>query len=357
MTRWWLIPLLFFILQAPASAAVEIAAEGAPPVRVAEVYWQEGTYFIAIDDILAALNIRGRWNSVQHTYSFPTPRGTAVISPGSHFVKVGGRFLPLSQRPRFLDNRLRVPEDFITQQLPNLLNTGVYYRNLAPRAPVPVDEDTTLDRLFALLMQDQGPRDVGRLRAVALDPGHGGQDTGSISADGTREKDVALDVARHLERILKMRLGIPVYLSREADYALTPQQRLEPAARAEVDALISLHAQASLRPEPQGIALVVRPREEYEGMSLEAAQGGSMKLAQHLGRSLERAGFQVSGIYQAPLLPLGRGNLPTVLVEMGYLSNPEDRARLTDPAGQEALAQALFAGLQNFADERRERSR
>lgn len=357
MIRLWVILVFLLMLSLPAAAAVEIAPRGKPPVTVSEVYWQDGTYFIAIDDILAALDMRGGWNSVEHIYSFSTPRGTATISPGSHFLRIGGRFLPLSQRPRFIDNRLRVPEDFITQQLPDLLNTAVYYRNLTPRAPVPVDEDTTLDRLFAFLTQKQNPQEAAGLRAVAIDPGHGGQDMGSISTDGTREKEVALDVARHLERILKMRLGIPVYLSREGDYTLTPQQRLEPAAQSEVDAFISLHAQSSFRAEPQGVALVVRPREEYEGLSLDATQGGSMKLAQHLGRSLESAGFRVSGIYQAPLLPLGRGNLPTVLVELGYLSHPENLARLTDPAGQEALAQALFAGLSSFADERSERTR
>ncbi|WP_305041171.1 N-acetylmuramoyl-L-alanine amidase [Geoalkalibacter sp.] len=357
MMRPWLVPVILLLLALPAAAAVEIAPEGTRPAVVNEVYWQDGTHFIAIDDILSPFGISGRWDSVRHTYSFTTPRGTAILSPGSQFVKVGGRFLPLGQRPRFIDNRLRVPEDFITRLLPDLLSTSVYYRNLAPRAALPVDEATTLDSLFALLLQKEQPQGGTGLRAVALDPGHGGLDNGSMAADGTREKDVALQVARHLERVLKMRLGIPVYLSRDEDYALNAQQRLEPAARPEVDAMISLHAQASLRAEPRGIALIVRPREEYDGLVIEAAQGNSLKLARHLGRSLEQAGFPVAGIYLAPLLPLGRGNLPTVLVEMGYLSNPEDHARLTDGAGQEALAQALFAGLNNFAEEQKERMR
>lgn len=351
MTRLLLTVFVILLFSHPVVAAVELAAEGKRPVRIEEVYWQDGAYFIAVDDILGVFGIRGRWDSVSHTYSFSTPRGTAVISPGSHYVKIGNRFLPLEQRPRFVDNRLRISEDFLTKHLPDLLNTGVYYRNLTPQAAAAREDESPLDRLFAFLLNRERPQNAVGLRAVAIDPGHGGLDTGSIGLNATREKEVVFDTARHLERIIKMRLGIPVYLSRDGDYALNDQQRLTQASRTDVDALISLHAQASFRPSAQGIALVVRPREESEGMSLEAAQGGSMKLALHLAGSLEQAGFRVAGIYQAPLLPLGRGNLPTVLVELGYLSNPDDHARLTDAASQEALAQALFAGLKSFSED------
>ena len=73
-----------------------------------------------------------------------------------------------------------------------------------------------------------------------------------------------------------------------------------------------------------------------------------MRLAQDLADALRRARIPVAGIFAAPLLPLGRGDLPTVLVEAGYLSNPADRARLADPVGRQALAAALLDGLRSF---------
>jgi N-acetylmuramoyl-L-alanine amidase len=79
-----------------------------------------------------------------------------------------------------------------------------------------------------------------------------------------------------------------------------------------------------------------------------------MRLARHLAASLKRAGIKVNGIERAPLLPLGRGDLPSVLVELGYLSNPSDLAFLRDDGSREKLAEALFLGLQQFADENRE---
>lgn len=348
---------LLLIFPASVHAAVELAREGRNPVILEEVYFQEGDFFLSIDDVLQVLERSGAWDSVEHLYRFKTRYGTAVISPGSHFVRVDGRFLPLEQKPRFIDHRLRVPEEFVTTILPDLLGVSIYYRNLSPRTQVADEEESSIDRLFAFLLQRKKPEDAKTLRAVAIDPGHGGLDTGAIGLDGVKEKDVTLQVAGELEKVLKMRLGIPVYLSRDGDYALTAQQRLEPATRAEVDALILLHAQGSFRSASQGVALVVRPMEEYAEQALSAAEGDSMLLARSLEKALISEGMETDGIYQAPLPALGRGNLPTVLVEMGYLTNPDDKKLLANPSGQERMAQALFTGLQGFADSMKERKK
>jgi N-acetylmuramoyl-L-alanine amidase len=192
------------------------------------------------------------------------------------------------------------------------------------------------------------------LRAIAIDPGHGGQDPGSLGINGTKEKDVVLEIAKRLEKNLKMRLGVPVYLSRDGDYGSTLQQRMENAARADVDALITLHAQSSFSPLPKGITLIVRPHEQFEDGRTPAGERESLLLARHIGDALTKSGFGMSNIVEAPLLPLGRGDLPTVLIELGYLSNPDDLQLLRDPAGQDRLAGALFDGLQSFAEAQKE---
>jgi N-acetylmuramoyl-L-alanine amidase len=189
---------------------------------------------------------------------------------------------------------------------------------------------------------------------VAIDPGHGGQEPGSLGIGGIKEKTVALDVARSLEKQLKMQLGIPVYLTRDGDYALSPEQRLEPATRSDVDVLLQLHAQASSHAETSGIFLFVRTQEEFEGGAVPAEQGGSMQLAYNLKKALLKQGLPVIKIVPAPLLPLGRGNLPTVLVEMGYLTNAADVAMLTQTEARNRLVLALYDGLKTFADEQKE---
>ncbi len=341
----------FFLLfiASPLEASVEIALKGQSPVVIDEIYLREGVSYLPADDALEAINLQGDWDSVEHVYRIKTPRGTAVISPGSRYLRLGERFVPLEHPPRFLDGRLRVAEDLISRHLPSLLRLPVYYRNLNPTTVSTQGEESSLDRLFAFLLRKKKPADNGSsLRGVAIDPGHGGQqDPGAIGPGGIKEKDAALEVSIKLQKQLKMRLGIPVFISRDGDYALDREQRLKPATHPEADALILLHAQASFREEPRGVTLFIRPFEENPE---EGDRDESVRLATHIREAMETADLEVDGIIQAPLLPLGRGNLPTVLIEMGYLTNTEDRQMLQNPEEQQKLAEAIFEGLETFAE-------
>ncbi|BCR05586.1 hypothetical protein DESUT3_26550 [Desulfuromonas versatilis] len=354
MLRSFWVSLLLLLLASPAAAVVELALGNQAPVTINEVYMRDGVAFLPVDEVLAALQLSGKWDSVDHVYTIKTPFGNARISPGSNYLRLTERFIPLEHPPRFIDGRLRISEDFLTVHFPNLLTQSVYYRNLNPQTETLVEEQTPLDQLFALLLRKKGAGTAAPLRAVAIDPGHGGQETGALGIGAVKEKDIALGVAKRLEKLLKMNMGIPVYLSRDGDYSLSTQQRLEAAAKTDVDALIQLHAQAALSGQPQGINLVIRPQEEFAGQTVPGAQGDSMRLARRLRDAFNGQGLEVAGIYQAPLLPLGRGNLPTVLVEMGYLTNAADQALLSSPEGQERLAAALFQGVRNFAEELKE---
>jgi len=347
-----ILPLLSILLAFAtfAEARVELALPGQAPTTIDEVYLRDGASYIAVDDVLAPLGLSGAWDSVEHVYRIKAPTGTAIISPGSHFLRIGERFLPLSTPPRFIDGRLRVADDFVTGPLPSLLGEPVYFRNLDPNRSTVAEEQSPIDRLFAFLLRKKQPENGPRLRAIVLDPGHGGEDPGTLGAGGSKEKTVALDVAHRLEKKLKMQLGIPIYLSRDGDYSLSPQQRLEAAARPDVDLLLQLHAQSSFSSAARGVTLFVRPREETTEGALARGEGESIRLARFLAAELNSSGIEVAGIVQAPLLPLGRGDLPTVLVELGYLTNPDDLAQLRDVAGQEKLAGALYAGLKDFAD-------
>jgi len=350
MLRFLLFLLLLFGQSAVVQARVEIFLPGKPSAIIDEVYLHEGVAYLAVDDVLAPLGLSGQWDSVAHVYRIKSPAGSAMISPGSHYLRLGERFVPLAHSPRFIDGRLRIAENFIKGQLPVLLGEPVYYRNLDPHRQTGTEEQNPLDRLFAFLVRKEPPVNGPSLRAVAIDPGHGGEDAGAIGPGGSKEKTVTLEIAKRLEKQLKMQLGIPIYLSRDGDYSRSTAQRLESAAHPDVDVLIQLHTQSSFSTAPRGVTLIVRPQEENAQGTLQRGEGESVRLARVLAAALRNSGIEVAGILQAPLLPLGRGDLPTVLIELGYLTNTADRDRLRDPAGQEKLAEALFAGLKNYAD-------
>ena len=336
--------LLFFVLffTTPGLAAIEAALQGEEPVVIDEIYHRNGLIYIPIDDLLSALGLAGEWDSIAHVYRIKSYRGTAIISPGSQFLRIGEQYIPIKEKPRFIDNRLRVTEHFVLKHLASLVSTRMFYRNLDPVAPVDDADDSALDRLFAFMLNKKKPTDAATLRAVGIDPGHGGHDPGSIGIDGVKEKDTTLAIALKLQKIVKMNLGVPVYLSRDADYGLSLQEHLKPATEPEVDALILLHAQTAAEPTPSGVYLYIRNKEESE------EDGESLRLANALSNALHKEGLTVRGIVEAPLLPLGRGNLPTVLIEMGYLSHPEDSKLLMEEEGQIRMATGLFNGLKNF---------
>lgn len=347
MKRCVLFLMLLLTLPLPVLATVEIALEGRAPTQIGEVYLRDGVSYLAIDDLLTPLGLKGRWDAVEHVYRINTPAGTAVLSPGSHFLRLGDRAIPLEHKPRFIDGRLRVAEEVAALHLERLAQQPVVYRNLNPGQGQTAAKATPLDQLFAFLLQKKTPVGAAPLLGVAIDPGHGGEDPGVIGKDGSKEKELVLAQARRLEKLLKMQLDIPVYLSRDGDYTLSPKQRFDVAARPDVGLLIQLHAQNSYAPAARGVTLFVRPLDEAQS-GVVAGEGPSMDLARRLEAALREDAIPVLGIVRAPLLPLGRGNLPTVLVELGFISGEGDLVRLKQEEAQERVAQALLKGIKKF---------
>lgn len=335
----------------PAFAAIEISLPDVPPALIADVYQRDGADFVAIDEALGALGLAGSWDDVAHLYRISTPRGEAVISPGSDYLRYGDRAVKIARRPRFIDGKLRVSESFLREQLLPLLDLPAQVINLAPSSPPP--PESPLDQLFSLLLLQRPKAAVDSQWVVAIDPGHGGQDTGALGIDGTTEQSVNLAVARNLQKLLKMRRDAPLVMTRDADYAVSLAQRLEAVTRAQADVLISLHAQAAFSSQAQGVMLFVVPEAESlpaaaTGPAPVAGMNASHELAESLRSSFASAGFSVGPVGERALLPLGQGNLPRVLVEIGHLSNAAELARLNDPDHQQLLAQTLFDGLETF---------
>jgi len=350
MSRIFLLVLHLFLLLPAAPgmvfAAVEVGRAGAPPKILEDVYLREGTAFVAIDDVLVALELKGEWDSVAHVYTILTPHGRAVISPGSQFLRVGDNLIPIAHRPRFIDGKLRISEVFLQRQLAPLLAESLHYRNYSP--PSPVEAEDPLDRLFSFLLRKKEPMADGSKWIIAIDPGHGGEDAGALGLSGSKEKAVTLALAQQLEKLLKRHQDVPVFLTRDGDYTLDLERRLAIVAEGGADVLVSLHAQAFPTAEPSGIMLYVQPQTELDATGGLVTDNESARLAKLLQRELTTAGFVVRGVQEIPVLPLGRGDLPRVLVEMGSLSNAADLAMLQDQTRQQDFSRALFAGLNAF---------
>jgi N-acetylmuramoyl-L-alanine amidase len=220
---------------------------------------------------------------------------------------------------------------------------------------------------------------AGGLRTIVIDPGHGGDDTGVRGATGAFEKDVTLALARRLKALLENRLGVRVLLTRDVDKAVTPDERAALANNNMADLFLSLHLNASVRKEPIGAQIYcfsgdlagedVR-KAAASRQTLPTLGGGSRtiemipwELAQlsHvsesalLSASLEqslqgRVRLSPRAIVQAPLRVLAGVNMAAALVEVGFLTNPDEEQQLVSDSYQGTVAQAIVDGLIHFRD-------
>jgi len=346
--------LICFVLCSPLQAAVEVSWQGKPPVLIDEVYQQQGVSYLAADEVFRSLGLKAHWDSVKHLYSLQLSSGKASFYPGGRFLYLNGRSVAMEHPARFIDEKLRIPESFLTGVLPQLTQRLLVYRNLDPvRYAADSKEEAGLDRLFSLLLRQKRLDSHGpALSAVAIDPGHGGADPGVIALDGSKEKELNLQLAEEVKRRLRMQLGIPVYLTRDGDYLVEQHERFATTTRSGADLYLVIHSQISPSAEKQGIMLFIRQRSVSEGNQGERDE--SLQLAGALRESLMQDGWHVDPVRAAPLLPLGQGNLPTVLMEVGFLSNRQDLQTLHDPTEQARLAKGIETGLVEYAKRKKQ---
>jgi len=220
---------------------------------------------------------------------------------------------------------------------------------------------------------------------IALDPGHGGEDPGATGRNGTREKDVVLSIARTLKKMIDAQPNMRAYLTRDNDFFVPLHVRVQKARRVKADLFISIHADAWIKPSARGssvfalsqhgatsaAARIMAKRENdadlIGGVNLgshdkqvaqvlldlsttaqindsirvgERVLGEIAKINTLHKKRVERAGFAV---LKAP-------DIPSILVETAFISNPEEERRLRSPKYQRQIAEALLSGISDYFD-------
>lgn len=220
-----------------------------------------------------------------------------------------------------------------------------------------------------------------RVRRIVIDAGHGGHDSGTIGPGAIEEKDIALDVALRLGRLLQQRLGADVIYTRRTDKYVPLEERTAIANAAHADLFLSIHANSSSDPEVRGVetyflnftsspdAMAVAGRENadsnrsvYDLSDLvrkialsdkidESRQfAGDVQQQLYSGLLFGNAGLKNRGVKQAPFVVLIGAQMPSILAEISFLTNPEDAAELSRSRYQERLAEALYRGVAEYVD-------
>jgi N-acetylmuramoyl-L-alanine amidase len=219
---------------------------------------------------------------------------------------------------------------------------------------------------------------IGR---IVIDPGHGGHDTGTIGPDGLKEKDLVLEVGRKLGKLLETRLGAEVVYTRKDDTFIPLETRTAIANQQRADLFISIHANSSHDSAARGVetyylnftsspeALEVAARENavseksiYELQDLvkkialkekieESREfAGDVQESLHSGLAAKSPAIRNRGVKKAPFIVLIGANMPSILAEISFVSNPADEHRLETSEYRQRIAESLYRGIAKYVD-------
>ena len=218
---------------------------------------------------------------------------------------------------------------------------------------------------------------IGR---IVIDPGHGGHDTGTIGPNGLQEKDLVLDVGRRLGKLLETRLGAEVVYTRQDDTFIPLETRTAIANQEQADLFVSIHANSSRDPDARGVetyylnftsnadALEVAARENaVSDKSIHELQDLVKKIALkekieesrefasdvqrslHTGLAVKSPAIRDRGVKKAPFIVLIGANMPSILAEISFVSNPTDARKLRTAEYRQRIAESLYKGISKYA--------
>ncbi len=218
-----------------------------------------------------------------------------------------------------------------------------------------------------------------KIGKIVIDPGHGGHDTGTIGPHGLEEKDLVLEVGRRLGKLLQTRLGADVVYTRSDDTFIPLETRTAIANQEQADLFVSIHANSSHDPDARGVetyylnftsspeALDVAARENaasdksihelqdlVKKIALKEKVEESREFAADVQRSLhsglasKNPGLRNRGVKKAPFVVLIGANMPSILAEVSFVSNPGDEKRLRTAEYRQRIAESLYRGIAKY---------
>jgi N-acetylmuramoyl-L-alanine amidase len=265
-------------------------------------------------------------------------------------------------------------------------------KSVARAAPPSKNTDKSTDKALAEAERQASAPELASLDArkatqrlviIALDAGHGGEDPGAVGPSGLYEKDVVLSIAKLLRARINAQPGMRAMLTRESDYFVPLNERVTKARRVQADLFMSIHADAFLNPQARGASVFAlsengassaaarwmakkeNSSDMVGGVNIKAKDAAvmralldmsttaqikdSLKLGSVILGNLGKIGrLHKAKVEQAGFAVLKAPDIPSVLVETGFISNPEEEAKLRDEDYQAKMADALLAGIQRY---------
>jgi len=250
-------------------------------------------------------------------------------------------------------------------------------------APTPSEEKKKPNSENKVAREEEAPTNFNRMVTIAIDPGHGGEDPGAVGNGGSYEKNIVLSIARRLKAKLEQIPNVRVMLTRDGDYFVPLQVRVQKARKVQADLFVSIHADAFVEPTARGSSVFalsekgasstaarwlankenaadligginIKTKNQHLAsvlldLSTTAQINDSLKLAKSVLSEIGNINkLHKAQVEQAGFAVLKAPDIPSILVETAFISNPEEEAKLTDNAYQDQMADALSNGIRKY---------
>ncbi|MDF1536162.1 MAG: N-acetylmuramoyl-L-alanine amidase [bacterium] len=349
---------------------------------------------VDLASLLETFDLRSSMEIIGDRLDLVGENGSCRLLIDSPLILSRGLFAVMSGPLHSVNGRLALPTDFLTRALPALTGRSVSLNatgstlelgekgsgRFEGRPPGSLERVASFIRRDQYIPEEAALQEPRGLSVVVLDPGHGGRSIGAQGSTGTLEKELVLSVAEKLKNLIEEGLGIKVVLTRTADYYVGLKERTAIANNNGANLFLSIHANATFRRDIDGFetyylnlnstdrdarkyaemenkALGIKGDENdkalLEAILWDLAQTAYLQESSVLASMVQKSLVsnlkgKDRGVRKAPLAVLMGARMPASLVEIGYISNPEQEVRLNRDSHQEQIARALYRAVESY---------
>jgi len=365
--------ILFSHLCAKTESKVKVFENG---VLVGEISTIQNKKLFSVNDLIEITKSNNFINDKTQKVVFYVDNKKIKISNQITFIEIEDNLFQLSSEAVNKNGVYYLPTESFFGIIQNLSDSSIKYTNNEIRFTSISSEKKTITKNIDL----QNEKKKWEFKTVVIDAGHGGKDPGAVGYRGTKEKDIALDVAKRLEKKLSKNMNVRIIMTRDEDIFLRLSERTKIANESNGNLFISIHTNAAedrrasgfetflIGPNKNEAAVRVAAREnavlELEGstdkkltnedliqatIAQSAFASKSEQFASMVQKEIKkRVQSRDRGVKQAGFYVLMGASMPNVLVELGFISNPSEEKKLRSPQYRDQLATAIYRAVEQY---------
>ena len=365
--------LLFSHLCAKTESKVKVFENG---VLVGEISTIQNKKLFSVNDLIEITKSNNFINDKTQKVVFYVDNKKIKISNQVAFIEIEDNLFQLSSEAVNENGVYYLPTESFFGIIQNLSDSSIKYTNNEIRFTSISSDKKIITKNVDL----QNEKKKWEFKTIVIDAGHGGKDPGAVGYRGTKEKDIALDVAKRLEKKLSKNMNVKVIMTRDEDVFLRLSERTKIANDNKGSLFISIHTNAAEDRRASGFEtfLIGLNKNEYAAkvaarenavLDLEGSANKDLSGEDLIQATMAQASFAAysetfadlvqkeikkrvqskdRGVKQAGFVVLARASMPNVLVELGFISNPAEEKKLRSPQYREQLATAIYRAVEQY---------